>query len=97
MQAKLVSIQDGTALPRQVYLALSTAASGPQQQTVLDACDPRSSGVTLGLFDGSNVVSADPAHWGNPSIARAHQWLIDHFAEIDDGALIDVATLPAQG
>jgi len=46
------------------------------------------------LNGGGGKITCDPYDWtGNRSMAEAHRWLVDHFDEIESGAVVDVEFL----
>ena len=47
--------------------------------------------VLLAQINGGNgKTSCDPYDWANRTLTTAHSWLIDHFDEIESGAVVDV-------
>jgi hypothetical protein len=47
--------------------------------------------VILARVEGGNgTATCDPYDWTNRTMKHAHAWLIDHFDEIESGAVVDV-------
>lgn len=42
------------------------------------------------IAGGNGQVTCDPYDWTTRTMQHAHQWLIDHFDEIESGAVVDV-------
>src|ERR1035437_1497184 len=93
MQAKALEIRDkGTFI---ACLAVDMNPSpGPAQRWLLRRCGYPCDGqpnilVTRLDADGSKA-SNNPYFWGDRTWANANKYIIDHWAEINDGDVIDV-------
>jgi hypothetical protein len=53
-------------------------------------CDGRPNILLTGL-DGSGTATNDPYAWGGRTYPVAHQYIIDHWAELRDGDVVDVS------
>lgn len=96
MICKTIEIRDkGTFVPA---LAVKLTPSNEQDRYLLARCgfglkpEEQSSFVLLmGLQSHPERVTYDPFDWGNNrSRLLAHNWLLEHFDEIESGAVVDV-------
>lgn len=96
MICKTIEIRDkGTFVPA---LAVKLTPSNEQDRYLLARCgfglkpEEQSSFVLLmGLQSHPERVTYNPYDWGNNrSRFCAHKWLIEHFDEIESGAVVDV-------
>lgn len=88
MRCKILEVRDeGTHIE---VFALSTEPS-PGQEYGLQRCGFHGGdAVIVGYLDGEKNSSADPYHWGNRTMGNAHQYITDHFDELNDGDVVDV-------
>jgi hypothetical protein len=49
--------------------------------------------VLMRLAGGNGQATCDPYDWTNRTMHVAHQWLLEHFEEIESGAVVDVEYL----
>lgn len=91
MRAKALEIRDrGTFIPA---LAVDMNPENEEQRYLLRrcgyACDGRPN-VVLTRLDGSGKATNDPYEWGGRTWPVAHNWIIEHWAELADGSVVDV-------
>lgn len=46
--------------------------------------------MLCGLNGGSDRATSDPYDWDNRTRAVAHQYILEHFDELESGAVVDV-------
>ena len=98
MQTKLLEIRDeGTCI---LALAIQMAGAGSIAHWFLhQRCgypEDGSSIMLMCLYDG--LSTNDPYEWpargmGMRTMGTAHNWIIDHFAELLDGDVVDVQVI----
>ena len=91
MKAKALEIRDeGMFIPA---LAVDMNPTQDSQRYLLRrcgyACDGRPN-VILTRLDGSGKATNDPYEWGGRTYPVAHNYIIDHWAELADGDVVDV-------
>jgi hypothetical protein len=52
-------------------------------------CDGRPN-VVLTRLDGNGQATNDPYAWGGRTWPNAHNWIIDHWENLNDGDVVDV-------
>lgn len=90
MQVKLLEVRDrGTFLP---VFALDTAPSNEGQRYLLRRCGfaPDGKTIIIARLNGEGNSSADAYHWNNRTMQTAHIYIDEHFAELQDGDVLDV-------
>lgn len=88
MKVKVLEVRDeGTHIE---VFALSTEASAGQEYGLQRSGFRSGDAVILGYLDGEKNSSADPYHWGSRTMSTAHQFITDHFGELNDGDVVDV-------
>ena len=103
MIAKTVEIRDrGTFIPA---LAVKMEPAGEADRYLLARAgygttpmDQAQYIVLVQITGGTGHATSDPYDWpgGARTYPTAHNWLIDHFDEIESGAVIDVEYLLAE-
>ena len=90
MKLKILEIRDeGTHVP--VMAIQMLAEDEVQAWYVHDRCGHPRDGSGVGLVklsDGDGKF--DPHGWGGRTMPVAHNYIIDHFAELNDGDVVDV-------
>ena len=91
MKAKALEIRDeGTFIPA---LAVNMNPTEDSQRYLLRrcgyACDGRPN-IIMTRLDGSGKATNDPYEWGGRTYPVAHNYIIDHWAELADGDVVDV-------
>lgn len=92
MITKVLEIRDrNTCIPA---LAIKMVSANPVEDRFLWRCGyPRdSAGIVLMHLDNQRA-SSDPYWWDNRTMAKAHDWLYEHFDEVSEGDVIDVRVL----
>ena len=92
MKIKLLEIRDrGTFIPA---LAVDMNDPGPGQKYLLRRCDyplDGQSNIMLTNLNGNgSKATNDPYFWGDRTWATAHNFIIDNWNSLYDGAVIDV-------
>lgn len=91
MRAKALEIRDaGTFI---AALAVDMNPSNEAQNRLLWRCGyPRDGqpNILLTRLDGSGKATNDPYEWGGRTWPVAHDYIINHWPDIEDGAVIDV-------
>jgi hypothetical protein len=81
---------DGTFIPA---LAVDMNPANEAQRWLLRRCGYPCDGapnVILTRLDGNGKATNDPYAWGGRTWPVAHNWIIDHWNELEDGAVVDV-------
>ena len=93
MKVKILEIRDeGTFIPATAIQML--AEDEVQAYLVHDCCGHPRDGDGVGLVKLSNGDGKfDPYDWGGRTMPVAHDWIIRHFAELQDGDVVDVEFL----
>ena len=91
MIAKAFEIRDaGTFIPA---VGVDMNPDGPSQRYLLRRCGYSCDGrpnVILTRLDGNGKATNDPYEWGGRTWSVAHNYIIEHWKELDDGDVIDV-------
>lgn len=88
MQVKIFEVRDeGTHIE---VFALSTEAAEGQEYGLRRCGFLSGEAIILGYLDGERNSSADPYHWRDRTMHAAHQYLLNHFHSLPNGAVIDV-------
>jgi len=92
MRVKALELRDeGTFIP---LIAVDMNPDNEEQRYLLRRCGYPCNGkpnvvVTRMSADGL-PSSNDPYHWQDRTFAVGHQWIIEHWAELSDGDVVDV-------
>ena len=91
MRIKVLEVRDeGTHIE---VFAISTEPS-PGQEYGLQRCGfMDGQAVIVGYLDGERNSSADPYHWGDRTMANAHNYIAQHFEDLRDGDVVDVRVI----
>lgn len=89
MEIKLLEVRDrATFIP--IY-AIKPEGDNEAQRYLLARSGFDGGGqVIISFLAGERPSSADPYSWGGRTLPVAHQYVIDHFDELQDGDVIDV-------
>jgi hypothetical protein len=95
MIAKTVEIRDaGTMIPA---LAIRLVPVTEQDRYLLGRAGYGTSAVAQSAYvilarlsGGYGYATCDPHDWDTMTMISAHHWLIEHFDEIESGAVVDV-------
>lgn len=90
MIVKLLEVRDRrTFLP---IFAISTCATNMEQYYLLRRCGFSRDGtsIIIARLSGERNSSADAYHWNDRTMQTAHLYIEKHFAELQDGDVIDV-------
>ena len=92
MRAKALEIRDeGTFIP---VLAVDMNAENESQRYLLRRCGYPCDGhpnIILTNLNGSGKATNDPYEWGGRTYLVAHNYIIDHWDELEDGDVVDVS------
>jgi hypothetical protein len=84
---KAIEIRDRhTFIPA---IAIRTAWANEGQRYLLRRAGWPEDGVILVHLQNCRSAG-DPYDWGNRTMTAAHEWLLTHYDEIEDGAVVDV-------
>jgi hypothetical protein len=97
MRVKLLELRDeGTFIPL-LAIDMNPAGTESEAQRYLlrrcgYPCDGRPNVAITHLRCGGDPCTNDPYHWGESrrTYFVAHNWIIDHWNELEDGAVVDV-------
>lgn len=92
MITKLFELRDRlTFIP---LMAVKVTAENEGQHFLISRCgystDPEDPAIIITKLGGEGTASADPYSWGDRTFTTAHLHLIEHFDELEDGAVLDV-------
>lgn len=90
MLVKLLEVRDrGTFLP---IFAIDTGAANEGQRYLLARCGfpSDSEEIIIARLSGEQPSSADCYFWNDRTMQTAHLYIREHFAELNDGDVIDV-------
>lgn len=99
MITKMVEIRDhATCIPA---VAIRMVASGSMSHSLIEHAFLRRCGYPIGINLPSVVLmrladqraNSDPYDWDDRTHRTAHDWIIDHFDDIEDGAVVDVRVI----
>jgi hypothetical protein len=97
IESKILEIRDsGTFI---AVLAIRMLAANPAQAYYFRRCgypEDGSSIMLMCLYDGK--ATNDPYEWpslhmGTRTMGTAHNWIINHYAELSDGDVVDVQVI----
>jgi hypothetical protein len=93
MIAKTFELRDeGTFIP---LLAVDINPDSPEQRYLMRRCgypcDGRPNVVITPLNADGRAASNDPYLWGGRTMPVAHSYIIEHWAELKDGDVVDVS------
>ena len=91
MHFKFIEIRDSmTCIPA---LAIRTEPSDDVERRFLnERCGHPIDGVIL-MRLGDQRANSDPYFWADRTHTAAHEWLLGHFDEVEDGAVVDVRVI----
>jgi hypothetical protein len=93
MRAKVLEIRDeATFIP---CLAVNINPDNESQRYLMRRCGYPCDGtpniVITRLMADSSPASNDPYSWGGRTFPVAHNYIIEHWGELEDGAVVDVS------
>jgi hypothetical protein len=91
MKAKALEIRDsGTFIP---MLCVDMNPDNGEQRWLMRCvgypCDGRPN-IIMTLLTGAGKATNDPYEWGGRTYPVAHNWIIEHWDELEDGDVVDV-------
>jgi hypothetical protein len=91
VRAKTLEVRDaGTFVP---MLAVDINPDNEAQRYLMRRlgypCDGEPN-ILLTRLEGAGEATNDPYAWRGRTFPVAHNWIIDHWSELEDGAVVDV-------
>lgn len=94
MRTLVLEIRDaGTFIPALAVDMNPTDETCREQRYLLRRCGYPCDGrpnVIVTRLDGNGYATNDPYAWGGRTWPVAHNWIIDHWDELEDGSVVDV-------
>lgn len=92
MITKCIEVRDeGTCMP---MLAIKMSADSTVEERFLWRCGyPRDGHSVVLMHLSDQRASSDPYNFGGRTWRPAHSYIIDHFDELQDGAVVDVRVI----
>ena len=92
MKAKALELRDeGTFIP---LLAVDINPENEYQRWLMRRVGYPCNGepnVIITRLEGTGSASNDPYSWGGRTFPAAHNWIIEHWDELEDGDVVDVS------
>jgi hypothetical protein len=94
MKTKALEVRDeGTFIPV-LAVNMNPAVGNEDQRWLLRRCGYSCNGkpnIILTALDGHGQATNDPYAWGGRTYPVAHNYIIEHWDDLDDGDVIDVS------